>query len=439
MRKQDLQSGPTISEIFAGKFDNGHVMLRGWLHHVRTGGGILFYQLRDGTGIIQCTLKKGEVPPEEFDRLTLVPIESTIEVSGEIKKDPRAPGGYEMVGKKVTVLFPAEEGFPIAKKYHGPDFLLDNRHLWIRSPKLQAIMRVRARLIDEARRWLVDHGYLEVQVPILVTTAVEGGSTLFQVKYFDENAYLTQSWQLYAEAMIAGVGKIFTLAPSFRAEKSRTRRHLTEYWHLEVEEPWLDLDGIFELQEELVVHICHRIREQMPNELRLLGRDPEDLAKVQPPFPRIAYDDAVKLVQKSKRGFKWGDDMGYEEEKVLTENFDLPFFVSHFPKRVKAFYHMPDPKRPEVTLSVDLLAPEGYGEITGGGQRIHDLKQLLARIKEEGLNPESYKWYVDLRRYGTVPHSGFGMGVERTLAWICKLEHIRDAIAFPRLINRIYP
>jgi asparaginyl-tRNA synthetase len=434
-----LDKSATIADIFGGKCDGSHVVIRGWLHHIRTGGGILFLQLRDGTGVIQCTLKKDQTDTKEFERLAAIPIESTIEVSGQVKKDPRAPRGYEITGEKITVLYPAEEDFPIAKKYHGPDFLLDNRHLWLRSPKPQAIMRVRGRLIDEARRWLIDHGFLEVQVPILVTAAVEGGSTLFEVKYFDQKAYLTQSWQLYAEALISSVGKIFTLAPSFRAEKSRTRRHLTEYWHLEVEEPWLDLDGLMRLEEELVTHMAQRMRELMPEELGLLGRKPEDLTKVKPPFPRITYDEAVSLIQKSRPDFKWGTDMGWEEEKVLTENFDTPFFVNRYPKRVKAFYHMPDPQNPKVTLSADLLAPEGYGEITGGGQRIHDLNQLLARIKEEGLKAEDYKWYVDLRRYGTVPHSGFGMGVERTLTWICKLEHIRDSIAFPRLINRIYP
>jgi asparaginyl-tRNA synthetase len=430
---------PTIADIFAGKSGDAHVVIRGWLHHTRTGGGILFLQVRDGTGIIQCTMKKDRMDAKEFERLSAVPIESTIEISGAVRKDPRAPRGYEIAVDTMTVLFPAEEGFPIAKKYHGPDFLLDNRHLSIRSPKPLAMMRLRARLIDEARRWLADHGFLEVQVPILVNAAVEGGSTLFEVKYFNQKVYLTQSWQLYAEAMISSVGKIFTLAPSFRAEKSRTRRHLTEYWHLEVEEPWLELDGLMRLEEELVTHMCQSLREQMPEELKLLGRDPTELANVKPPFPRITYDEAVRLIQKSRSDFKWGTDMGWEEEKVLTDSFEIPFFVSHYPKGIKAFYHMPDPKNSKVTLSTDLLAPEGFGEITGGGQRIHDLKQLLDRIKEENLNAEDYKWYIELRRYGTVPHSGFGMGIERILAWICKLEHIRDAIAFPRLINRVYP
>ncbi len=429
----------TIDEIFSGKYDGKTVKLRGWLHHMRTGGGILFLQLREGTGVIQCTLKKDAVGPEEFERLGRIPVESTVEISGTVKNDPRAPRGYEISGEKVTILYPAEEGYPIAKKYHGPDFLLDNRHLFIRDPKVQAMLRVRAQLIEALRRWLIDHGYLEVHVPILVNAAVEGGSTLFEVKYFDQKAYLTQSWQLYAEAMISSVGKIFTLAPSFRAEKSRTRRHLTEYWHLEVEEPWLDLDGLMALEEHLVSYACQHVRERNPEELKLIGRNPQDLKTVEPPFPRIRYDEAVQLVQKARPEFKWGEDMGWEEEKVVTESFDKPFFVSHFPKGVKAFYHLPDPNNPKVTLSTDLLAPEGFGEITGGGQRIHDLTQLLDRIKEDGLKADDYKWYVELRRYGTVPHSGFGMGVERTLSWICKLEHIRDSIAFPRLINRVYP
>jgi len=434
-----LDSSQSIVDILSGKLDGKRVVLRGWLHHIRSSGGILFLQLRDGTGVIQCTLKKDKIDPQEFERLATTAIESTIEVAGEVKKDPRAPRGYEMQGEKVTVLFPAAEDYPIAKKYHGPDFLLDHRHLWIRNEKMQTLFRIRSRLIDEARKWLSGHGYLEVQVPILVNAAVEGGSTLFPVKYFDEKAYLSQSWQLYAEAMITSVGKIFTLAPSFRAEKSRTRRHLTEYWHLEVEAPWMDIEGLMQLEEELVTHMCQQIAQNMPEELKSLGRKTEQIANVKPPFPRIAYDKAVEYVQESMPNFKWGKDMGYEEEKVLTQYFQLPFFVNRFPKGIKAFYHMPDPDNPKVTLSVDLLAPEGYGEITGGGQRIHDLQQLLTRIKEEGLKADDYKWYIELRKFGTVPHSGFGMGVERTLAWICGLEHIRDAIAFPRLINRIYP
>jgi asparaginyl-tRNA synthetase len=429
----------TISEIFEGTLDGQHVVMKGWLHHIRSSGGILFLQFRDGTGVIQCTLKKDKMDSTSFEKLSSTTIESAIEVSGDVRKDPRAPRGYEIQVDQVTVLFPAEDGYPIAKKYHGPDFLLDYRHFWIRDKKMQAVIRVRSVLLEEARRWLTGHGYLEVQVPILVNAAVEGGSTLFPVKYFDQDAYLSQSWQLYAEAMIASVGKIFTVAPSFRAEKSRTRRHLTEYWHLEVEAPWLELDGLLRLEEELVTHMCMETARRMPEELKLLGRQADKISGLKPPFPRITYSEAVDKVTQQMPRFEWGQDLGYEEEKVLTQEFDSPFFVTHYPKGVKAFYHMPDPKDPRVTLSVDLLAPEGYGEITGGGQRIHILQQLLDRMREEKLNPEDYKWYVELRRFGTVPHSGFGMGVERTIAWICGLEHIRDAVPFPRLINRIYP
>jgi asparaginyl-tRNA synthetase len=300
-------------------------------------------------------------------------------------------------------------------------------------------MRIRAKLLQAAREWFEKHGYTEVQVPIIITAACEGGSTLFEVKYFDQKAYLTQSWQLYAEAVIASLGKIFTIAPSFRAEKSRTRRHLTEYWHLEAEMPWCDLEELMKIEEELLVFICHKIAKDMEEELKTLKRNPEDLLKIKKPFKRITYDEVVEILKKEGIKFEWGDDLAWQQEKVLAKKFDKPFFVTHYPKGVKAFYHKPDPKRPEVTLSVDLLAPEGYGEITGGGQRIHDLEELMKRIKEEKLNPKDYEWYIDLRKFGSVPHSGFGLGVERTLAWICKLDHIRDAILFPRLINRVYP
>jgi len=427
-----------VGKILTGGVDSARVKLRGWLHNRRSSGGILFLIVRDGTGFLQCTAKKDQLG-EKFGEIETLPLESTVEVEGEVTRDPRAPRGYELRITDLHVLRRSHEDFPIAKKYHGPEFLLDNRHFWIRSKKMQTILRVRALVIEESRRWLKEHGYLEVQVPILVSAAVEGGSTLFEVKYFDDKAYLTQSWQLYAEAMIASLGKIYTLAPSFRAEKSRTRRHLTEYWHLELEEPWLDFEGLIKVEEELLLHICHRVAGQAPDELRELGRDPDELASLKGPLPTITYDRAVELIRKSDSSFEWGTDLGYNQEKILTREFTTPFFVTHYPKGVKAFYHMLDPKRPEVTLSVDLLAPEGYGEITGGGQRIHDYEQLMQRIDEEHLNPEDYSWYLDLRKYGTVPHSGFGMGIERTVAWVCKLKHIRDAAAFPRLMNRIRP
>ncbi len=428
-----------VSSILAGKIDGKKVEIIGWLHNKRSSGGIHFLLIRDGTGVIQCTVKKDKVGEENFEMTEKLTLESSLEVFGAVREDPRAPGGYEIQVEKVNVVHLAEDDFPIAKKYHGPEFLLDNRHLWIRSQKMQRILRVRAKMLEAAREWFRQNGYTEFQAPILITAACEGGSTLFNLKYFDMEAYLTQSWQLYAEAAIASLGRIYTIAPSFRAEKSRTRRHLTEYWHLEAEIPLCDLEGVMKIQEELLTHICHTLCREMSKELDALGRNPEDLLKVEPPFERITYDEVVEMLNKNGVKFKWGDDLGWMEERRLTLKFDKPFFVTHYPAEVKAFYHKPDPKRPEVTLSVDLMAPGGYGEITGGGQRIDDLNELLRRMKEENLDPKDYQWYLDLRRYGSVPHSGFGLGVERTIAWICKLDHIRDAIAFPRLINRVYP
>ena len=427
------------SRIFAGGFEGKRVHVRGWVLHRRSSGGIQFLLLRDGAGIIQCTLKKDKMDAKTFETIGELPVESTVEITGVVKGDPRAPRGYEISVDAIKVLNKAEEDYPIAKKYHGPEFLLDHRHLWLRNEKMQAIMQVKAKLLDAARAWLKQHDYTEVQMPTLITAACEGGATLFEVKYFDTKAYLTQSWQLYAEAVIASLGKIYTVAPSFRAEKSRTRRHLTEYWHLEAEAPWCDLEGIMKVQEELLTHICQRLSQEAAEELTSLERDLKDLSRVQAPFPRITYDEAVETIQKDGVEICWGEDLGWKQEKQLALKFDRPFFVTHYPKGAKAFYHKPDPDRPEVTLSADMLAPEGYGEITGGGQRIDDLGELLRRMEEENLDPKEYQWYIDLRKYGSVPHSGFGLGVERTVAWICKLKHIRDAIAFPRLINRVYP
>ena len=428
-----------VREVLDGKLEGKQITVRGWLQNKRSGGGIQFLLVRDGTGVLQCTLRKEEVPVDIFEGFQTAGVESTVELSGQIKKDTRAPGGWELQAEQGKVLQPALEEFPIAKKFHGPEFLLDNRHLYVRSDKLQAILRIRARLLSAARNWFDENGYTEVHVPSLTSAAVEGGATLFEVKYFDQKAYLTQSWQLYAEALVPSVGRIYTVAPSFRAEKSRTRRHLTEYWHLEAEAPWCDLDCIMKVEEELVSRIVSSLLETSKEELKLFSRDPKDLEKVRPPFDKLTYDEALKMIGEEESGIEWGDDLGYEQEKVLTEKFDRPFFVTHYPKKAKAFYHKPDPGRPEVTLSVDLLAPEGYGEITGGGQRIEDYEALLGRIREEGLDPKAYGWYLDLRKFGSVPHSGFGLGVERVVAWMCKLDHIRDAIAFPRLINRIYP
>jgi len=426
-----------ISEILKGR--EGRVSIRGWLHHKRSSGGILFLLVRDGTGIIQCTLRKDKTETKVFEEIEKLPVESVVELTGTSKKDSRAPGGYELAIDEIKIVYKAKEDFPITKKYHGPEFLLDQRHFWLRSETMQVVLKIRAKLLEVARQWLKDHGYIEFQSPSLTEAACEGGATMFPVKYFRKEVYLTQSWQLYAEAAIASLGKIYTIAPSFRAEKSRTRRHLTEFWHLEVEEPFCDLECTMKIQEEFITFICHAIAKEMPKELKKLGRGPKDLLKIKPSFPKITYDEAIEMLRKDGIKIKWGDDITWVVEKKLASKFDVPFFVTHFPKGVKAFYHKPDPKRPDVTLSADMLAPEGYGEIIGGGQRIHDLDELLKRIKEEKLDTKDYQWYVDLRKYGSVPHAGFGLGIERMIMWICKLKHIRDAIAFPRLLNRVYP
>lgn len=425
-----------IKEILKGK--EGEVLIRGWLHHKRSSGGILFLMIRDGSGIIQCTFKKDEMG-EKFKEIEKLPVESVLEIKGEAKKDERAPEGYEIRGKDFKIISKAEEGFPIAKKYHGPDFLLNYRHLWLRSEKMQKILRFRSKLLKFAREWFDKNGFTEFHSPIFTATACEGGSTLFPVKYFDREVFLTQSWQLYAEAGISSLGKIYTIAPSFRAEKSKTRRHLTEFWHLEAEMPFCDFECLISTIEDFITYVCHKLAEEAKDELKKFGRKEEDLLKIKKPFPRITYSQAIEILKKDGIKIEFGDDFGADEEKALTKHFDVPFFVTHFPKGIKAFYHKPDPKDPRFTLSVDLLAPEGYGEIIGAGERIDDLKVLLERIKEEKLNQKDYEWYIDLRRYGSVPHAGFGLGIERMICWILKLKHIRDAIPFPRLINRVYP
>jgi len=427
-----------IEKIFLGK--DGKVRIHGWLHNKRSSGGIVFVFLRDGTGIIQCAVKKDKVGEKNFDDVEKSPLESVIEVEGEVRKDPRSPGGFEVTASSAKVETKADEDYPIGKKEHGPDFLLDNRQFYLRTERMVKILTLRSKFMEIVRDWFKENGFKEFDTPMFTTAAVEGGSTLFPVKYFDQKAYLVQSWQLYAEAGIASLGKIFVIAPSFRAEKSRTRRHLTEYWHLEVEEPWCDFEGLLKTEEQLVTYLLHRLAKEEPEILKYFGRDPEFLLKINPPFERITHEKAVDILKKEGVKIKQGQDITYELEKILTQKFDKPFFLTHFPKEIKAFYHMPDPKNTDVTLSVDLLGPEGYGELTGGGQRIHDYKQLMKRIKEQKLNPKKdYSWYLDLRRFGTVPHSGFGLGIERLITWILKLDHIRDAIPFPRLINRVYP
>ncbi|MBS7619364.1 asparagine--tRNA ligase [Candidatus Bathyarchaeota archaeon] len=429
-----------IAKIIEGKHDGESVSIRGWVYNKRSSGGIQFLMVRDGTGVIQCTLNKNNVDETFFNKVEKLPIESVLEATGLVNLEKRAPDGREVSIKSIGNIIESQPNFPITRKKHGVEFLLDNRHLYIRDPKMQTIFRLRAMMMRVAREWFNERGYTEAHSPIFTSAACEGGSTLFEVNYFErEGIYLSQSWQLYAEAMISSLGKIYTISPSFRAEESRTRRHIAEFWHLEVEEPFTDLDGIMKVGDELVTHICQQLAEKMPRELKRLGRDPKSLLKIEPPFPRITYDEASEILRGDGIEILWGDDFGWQQEEPLTKHFESPFWVTHFPIGIKAFYHKPDPKRPDVTLSGDLLAPEGYGEIIGGGQRIHDYDELLKRINDENLDPSNYSWYLDLRKWGTVPHSGFGLGIERVLMWICKLETIRDTIPFPRDIRRVYP
>jgi asparaginyl-tRNA synthetase len=400
----------------------------------------MFITLRDGSGLLQCTLERSEVGEELFEKVEGLPLESALELDGTVKEDQRAPGGWELSVTGVGTIYPAQPDFPIVKKEHGTEFLLDNRHLYIRDPRLQNIFQIRARFFEAARDWFKQNDYMETQSPSFMTASVEGGSTLFSVDYFErEGVYLTQSWQLYAEAMISSIGKIYTIAPSFRAEPSRTRRHLSEFWHLEVEEPWTDMDGIMETGDSLVVHIAHTLAKEVPKKVRIAGRDPLELLKLEIPFPRVSYDEAVEIVQGEGVEMFWGDDFGWQQEGPLTEQFESPFWVVGFPSGIKPFYHMPETNRPEITRSADLMAPEGYGEIIGGGQRVHDFDQLYQRILDDGLDPENYSWYLDLRRWGSVPHSGFGLGIERVIMWMLGLEHIRDTIPFPRDMRRVFP
>jgi len=429
------------ADILHGKYDDGaEVKLRGWIYTSRSSGGIQFLEVRDGSGVIQCTLNKRTIDEETFNAVEKYPLETALELKGKIKQDQRAPGGWELRVTGIGAVYESKLDYPIVKKEQGVEFLMDNRHLYIREPKLQKIFQLRAKFLMAARDWFKEHEYTEVQTPMFMTASVEGGSTLFSVDYFErEGVYLSQSWQLYAEALISSLGKIYTIAPSFRAEPSRTRRHLSEFLHMELEEPWSNLSDIQDTGDRLVSHIANTLASEMSEKVKEAGRDPEYLAGLKAPFPKITYDEAVEIVQGKGVEMFWGDDFGWQQEGPLTEEFETPFWVVGFPSGIKPFYHMPDPDRPEVTLSSDLLAPEGYGEIIGGGQRVHDYEQLYQRTIDDGLDPANYEWYMDLRKWGTVPHSGFGLGVERVLMWMLKLEHIRDTVPFPRDMRRVYP
>lgn len=414
--------------------------IAGWLQNKRSSGGVQFIIIRDGTGVLQCVGAKKDLPLETFDLIDTLPLESSLIVEGEIHEDKRARGNIELKIKRVEVVSKADQDYPIGKKEHGPDFLLSNRHLWIRSPKQAAILRIRDEFIKAIRDFFYDNGFVLTDSPIFTPAACEGTTTLFETDYLTGGkAYLSQSGQLYLEATCMALNKTYCFGPTFRAEKSKTRRHLTEFWMVEAEMAFADFEDSIRLQEELVSYAVRRILERRASELEVLERDKASLQRVSPPFPRISYDQAIKMLSDAGHKFEWGGDFGAPEETALSENFDKPFFVHRFPAGIKAFYMKRDPENPKLALGADLLAPEGYGEIVGGGEREDNLEELVKRIEEHQLPKEAFEWYLDLRRYGSVPHSGFGLGIERTLAWICGIEHVRETIPFPRTIYRIYP
>ena len=415
------------------------VRVQGWLHNKRSSGKLQFLILRDGSGFAQAVMARAAVPPEAWDAADKAGQESSLEVTGKVREDKRAPGGFEV---EVTGLAVAQavHDYPITPKDHGTAFLMEHRHLWLRSQRQHAVIRVRHAVVKATRDYLDEQGYTLVDTPILTPAPCEGTTTLFPVRYFDEGtAYLTQSGQLYNEATAAADGKVYCFGPTFRAEKSKTRRHLTEFWMVEPEMAYAHLEDAIRLAEGLVCAVVERVLATRREELKSLERDLAKLEQVRPPFPRLHYDDAIKLIQAKGSQTPWGSDFGGTDETVIADAHDRPVVVHRFPSAIKAFYMAPDPERPELSLSADVLAPEGYGEIVGGGERLADHDLLMQRIREHQLPAEDFRWYVDLRKYGTVPHSGFGMGIERVVTWICGLEHLRETIAFPRMLYRIYP
>jgi asparaginyl-tRNA synthetase len=415
------------------------VTVKGWLHNRRSSGKIHFLVVRDGTGFLQVVMGKNDVPEETFKAADHLSQESAVIVTGTVRADKRAKGGYELTANGLTIVAPAND-YPITPKEHGVDYLMDRRHLWIRAERQTAILRVRHEVINGVRDYFNSNGFILADTPIFTPAACEGTTTLFPVQYFeDETAYLTQSGQLYNEANAMALGKVYAFGPTFRAEKSKTRRHLTEFWMVEPEMAYADLDDVIALAEGLVSAVVARVLDRRRSELTVLERDTAKLENVKPPFPRIHYDEAAKLLLDKGIPFQVGGDLGGTDETVLSEQFDRPVAVTHYPAAIKAFYMKPDPAQPDRALCVDVLAPEGYGEIIGGGQRLDDYDLLVQRIKDHKLPQEAFEWYLDLRRYGSVPHGGFGMGIERCVAWICGLEHVRETIPYPRMLYRLYP
>jgi asparaginyl-tRNA synthetase len=414
------------------------VTLKGWLYNKRSKGKLHFCLVRDGTGIIQAVVSKADVSAEAFAAADALTQESSVEIDGVVRADQRAPGGYEISATDVRPLQIAVD-YPISPKEHGVDFLMSHRHLWLRSSRQHAALLVRAEIIRAIHEHLDSRGFVQMDAPLLTPSACEGTTNLFETDYFGEPAFLSQSGQLYAEAAAMAFGKVYTFGPAFRAEKSKTRRHLMEFWIVEPEMAFFEHEDNLRVQEDLVSAVVQRVLEKRSAELAVLERDTSSLERVEPPFPRITYDEALNILSRHGEELPWGEDFGGGHETILAQQFDRPVFVEKFPTKVKPFYMQPDPERPELALCDDLMAPEGYGEIIGGSQRIHDAALLEERFRQHDLPAEIYDWYLDLRRYGSVPHSGFGLGIERTVAWICGLQHVRETIPFPRLLDRMYP
>ena len=434
-----------ISEL--SKFEGQTVTIQGWLYNQRESGKLLFPIIRDGSGLVQGVVPKNAVAPEVFDSFKGLTQESSLIVEGKVRADKRAPGGFELDVSNVRVLQKVSETdpYPITPKEHGTDFLMEHRHLWLRSPRQAAILRVRSEIEKAMHDFFEDRGFIRTDPPILTPAACEGTTTLFPVDYFEEQAYLTQSGQLYIEATALALGKVYSFGPTFRAEKSKTRRHLTEFWMVEPEVAFAGIDEIMALAEDFISFIVQRVVERRRPELQTLERDVTKLENIKTPFPRITYDEAVQILQEGhakgelENKFEWGGDFGSPDETYISSKFDRPVMIHRYPAVVKAFYMEPDPIRPEVALCCDVLAPEGYGEIIGGSQRMSSYELLVSRIHEHGLPEEAFKWYLDLRKYGSVPHAGFGMGIERAVSWICGLEHVRETIPFARMLHRLYP
>lgn len=426
----------TIAQI--GKYEGQAVRLRGWLYNKRSSGKIHFLQLRDGTGVIQCVVVKAEVDEQVFEQSAALAQEASFILTGIVKADTRSALGYEVQVQDLTPLGESVE-YPITLKEHGVDFLMDHRHLWIRTPRQRAILKIRAEIERAMQRFLDDDGFTRVDPPVITPSSAEGTTELFHIQYFDENAYLTQSGQMYMEAAAMALGKVYSMGPAFRAEKSKTRRHLIEFWMIEPEMAFYEHEDNLRLQEQFVSYVVKHVLDNCEAELHVVERDTSKLETVLAPFPRMSYDEAIKWLQSRGHDLKWGEDFGAPHETELAGQFDRPVFIERYPTAIKAFYMQPDASRPEVALCADMLAPEGYGEIIGGSQRIHDYNLMAQRFKEHHLPEEAYRWYLELRQWGSVPHSGFGIGLERTVAWICGLEHVREANPFPRTLYRLYP